>query len=71
MLAPPTAGAVLLSFGAGNIPHLTPNLLKTLKNATANGVFIINISQVMQGGVSSAYETGHVKIIAVNILPCK
>lgn len=49
MLAPPIQGAVLLSFGAGNIPHLTPNLLQTLKNATENGVFIINVSQVLQG----------------------
>lgn len=62
MLAPPTVGAVLLSFGAGNIPHKTPNLLQILKNATTSGVLIINVSQVMRGGVSLAYEAGHVKI---------
>lgn len=53
-------GVVLQTFGAGNIPSLREDLLEELKLACQRGVIIINITQCLQGSVSSEYETGRV-----------
>ena len=50
---------VMRTFGSGNAP-LSPWLIKALKEASANGKTIINISQCMAGSVEMGrYDTGY------------
>jgi L-asparaginase len=59
MLAPPLAGAVLLTYGAGNGPVGTPGFLDALAEASARGTVVVNISQCLRGSVDqSKYATG-------------
>ena len=59
-LQPPLEGAVLQSFGAGNVPSNREDLLAEFKAATTRGVVLVNITQCQQGVVMSVYETGKV-----------
>lgn len=58
MLAEPTQGAVLQTFGSGNVPSNNQGLLLALKNAVDRGVIIVNVSQCLQATVNAIYETG-------------
>ncbi len=50
---------VMRTFGSGNAPQ-SPWLLRALKEGTANGKVIVNISQCMQGAVEmSRYDCGY------------
>lgn len=50
---------VMRTFGSGNAPQ-SPWLIKALKEASANGKTIINISQCMAGSVEMGrYDTGY------------
>jgi lysophospholipase len=53
----PTEGCVLETFGAGNAPH-RKDVVEALREATARGVVIVNITQCSQGSVSDKYAAG-------------
>ncbi|KAF2361802.1 L-asparaginase type I [Trinorchestia longiramus] len=54
----PVKGAVLQTYGSGNIPSNRTDIVEVLQKAAQDGVLIINITQCMHGGVESIYETG-------------
>jgi L-asparaginase len=59
VLAPPTEGLVLETYGAGNFPAANAELCAPLRDAVARGVVIINCSQCHGGAVrQSLYSTG-------------
>ncbi len=59
MLAPPTAGVVLETYGAGNFPSTDPALLDVLRRAIDRGVVVVNCSQCHGGAVrQDLYSTG-------------
>lgn len=59
MLAPPLAGLVLQSYGAGNGPVAMPGFLDALDAASARGTVIVNLTQCQRGGVDQTkYATG-------------
>jgi lysophospholipase len=60
VLQEPTAGVVIQSYGAGNIPSNQPELIDALKKAVARNVLIVNITVCLQGSVVSIYDTGKV-----------
>ncbi|KDN39943.1 asparaginase-domain-containing protein [Tilletiaria anomala UBC 951] len=55
ILAEPTQGVVLETFGAGNAGS---SLLDLFAEASARGVVIVNITQCLQGTVSNIYAAG-------------
>ena len=55
MMAAPIQGVVLETFGAGNAPS---TLLEVFREAAQRGVVIVNITQCLQGTVSSIYAAG-------------
>ncbi|XP_076045663.1 L-asparaginase-like [Oratosquilla oratoria] len=57
-LLPPIQGAVLQTYGAGNMPSNRNDIMEVLKEATERGVLIVNTTQCMHGGVEAIYETG-------------
>lgn len=57
MLAAPTQGIVLETYGAGNAPART-DLLEALKEASDRGVVIVNCTQCRKGLVTDVYATG-------------
>ncbi|KAJ2795950.1 hypothetical protein H4R21_004907 [Coemansia helicoidea] len=57
LLAPPIAGVVLETFGAGNAPDSKPAILGALAEASARGVVIVNVTQCQRGNVSDLYAT--------------
>ncbi|KAI8086569.1 asparaginase-domain-containing protein [Halteromyces radiatus] len=57
MLAAPTEGVVLETYGAGNAPA-RPELLQALKEASDRGVVIVNCTQCRKGLVTDVYATG-------------
>jgi lysophospholipase len=61
VLQEPTAGVVIQSYGAGNIPSNQPELIDALKKAVARNVLIVNITVCLQGSVVSIYDTGKVR----------
>ena len=56
----PLRGAVLLTYGAGNIPDNRPDLLAALESATQRGIIIVNCTQCFRGSVSESYVAGSV-----------
>lgn len=57
--SPELRAIVMRTFGSGNAPQ-APWLLETLREATARGIVVINISQCMAGSVEmSRYDTGY------------
>lgn len=59
LLAPPIAGLVLETYGVGNAPDQDAALLGVIKEATAQGIVIVNCTQCMKGTVAmEAYATG-------------
>ena len=59
-LEPPLKGAVLQTYGAGNIPSNRTDLVDALREATARGVILVNCTQCMHGQVADLYATGKV-----------
>jgi lysophospholipase len=57
MLAAPTQGIVLETYGAGNAPARA-DLLEALKEASDRGVVIVNCTQCRKGLVTDVYATG-------------
>ena len=57
-LQPPTRALILMSFGSGNAPNESAGFLDALREATARGVVILNISQCRKGRVVADYATG-------------
>ncbi|CAL4059591.1 unnamed protein product [Meganyctiphanes norvegica] len=57
-LQPPTKGAVIQTYGAGNMPSNRKDILEALIEATTRGVIIVNITQCLHGTVETLYETG-------------
>ncbi|XP_039281443.1 LOW QUALITY PROTEIN: L-asparaginase [Nilaparvata lugens] len=57
-LQPPLEGAVLQTYGAGNVPSNRSDLIEVFREATDRGVIIINCTQCSKGAVSDIYETG-------------
>ncbi|KAI8336549.1 asparaginase-domain-containing protein [Chlamydoabsidia padenii] len=57
MLAAPTQGVVLETYGAGNAPARA-DLLNALKEASDRGVVIVNCTQCRKGLVTDVYATG-------------
>ncbi|KAJ2610687.1 hypothetical protein H4S08_003499 [Coemansia sp. RSA 1365] len=56
-LAPPIAGIVLETYGAGNAPDTRPAILEALAEASKRGVVIVNVTQCQRGNVSDLYAT--------------
>ena len=57
-LKPPIAGVVLQCYGAGNMPNNREDVLQLLKDANANGIIILSVTQCTHGSVSGLYATG-------------
>ncbi|KAL6636441.1 asparaginase-domain-containing protein [Neocallimastix sp. 'constans'] len=53
-------GVILESYGAGNAPDKRKDLLQALKEATDQGIIIVNCTQCTKGSVSDIYATGKV-----------
>eukprot|EP00826_Nyctotherus_ovalis_P066041 TRINITY_DN9735_c0_g1_i9.p1 TRINITY_DN9735_c0_g1~~TRINITY_DN9735_c0_g1_i9.p1 ORF type:complete len:549 (-),score=145.45 TRINITY_DN9735_c0_g1_i9:442-2088(-) len=53
-------GIVLETYGTGNFPSNRPELLEIIKNAVADGVLVINISQCSDAMVSDSLGDGKV-----------
>ncbi|XP_030370712.1 L-asparaginase [Scaptodrosophila lebanonensis] len=60
VVSEPMRGVVLQTFGAGNVPTQSEELLDELRSAVDRGVLIINITQCGNGMVAPIYETGKV-----------
>jgi len=58
VLAPPVAGLVLETFGAGNAPTLDDELFEALAEATARGVVVVNCTQCLRGRVDMGGYVG-------------
>ncbi|MBX3268619.1 MAG: type I asparaginase [Sandaracinaceae bacterium] len=63
-LAPPLAGLVLESFGAGNAPDRDDDLIGVLRAASERGVVIVNVSQCLKGHVRPSYAAGQALVDA-------
>ncbi|XP_026280451.1 L-asparaginase-like [Frankliniella occidentalis] len=59
-LAPPLKGAVLQTYGAGNVPGNRTDLLEALREAAARGIILVNCTQCMHGQVADLYAMGKV-----------
>ncbi|KAL6060146.1 asparaginase [Balamuthia mandrillaris] len=57
-LKPPMRGLVLQTFGSGNAPSARKRFVELIKEATARGMVIVNVTQCEKGFVSSDYEAG-------------
>jgi len=57
-IAPPLKGLILQTFGAGNGPDGDTYFLKTLREACARGLVIVNVTQCHKGCVEAHYATG-------------
>lgn len=55
-LQPPMRGVVLQSFGAGNIPSNREDMLQALKDASQNGMIIVNCTQCTTGKFLSHFK---------------
>lgn len=53
----PTQGVVIETYGSGNVPTNRPDLLRIFKEASDQGVVIVNCTQCRHGRVSDSYET--------------
>ncbi|KAK3926707.1 L-asparaginase [Frankliniella fusca] len=59
-LAPPLKGAVLQTYGAGNVPGNRTDLLEALREASERGMILVNCTQCMHGQVADLYAMGKV-----------
>ncbi|WP_022835080.1 asparaginase [Salisaeta longa] len=59
VLAPPVQGVVLECYGSGNAPHANTDFLEALREATARGVVIVDVTQPLYGTADlELYATG-------------
>jgi lysophospholipase len=63
-LRPPLEGLVLETFGSGNAPDRTDDLLGALRDATDRGVVIVNVTQCQKGRVKTSYAAGQALVDA-------
>ncbi|HHH29765.1 MAG TPA: type I asparaginase [Polyangiaceae bacterium] len=63
-LSPPLEGLVLETFGAGNAPRRSDNLVGVLYEASKRGVVIVNVTQCLRGCVRTRYRTGQALVDA-------
>lgn len=56
-------GVVLQTYGAGNVPISSTELILEFKSACDRGVLIINCTQCSSGYVSAKYATGKVRCL--------
>ena len=52
----------------GNVPSNRTDLIEELRQATANGVLIINTTQCCHGAVEAIYETG-AALLEAGVIP--
>jgi lysophospholipase len=65
VLAAPTEGCVLETFGAGNCTHRA-EVVDALREASERGVVIVNVTQCAHGRVVDSYAAGsHLKELGV------
>ena len=69
-LQEPTKAAIILSYGAGNIPSNRPEFIQEFKNAADRGIILVNITQCVVGGASDEYECGRILTEAGVALGC-
>lgn len=67
-LAPPTEGLILETYGSGNGPSDSPEILGVLRDAVDRGVVVVNVTQCHRGHVSTVYEAG-VALAEVGVVP--
>lgn len=67
-LAPPVRGAVLETFGTGNVPDNRPELLDVLRRARERGVVLVNCTQCHRGSVDTSYATS-ATLAEVGVVP--
>jgi L-asparaginase len=59
LLAPPVAGLLLQTYGAGNAPAGLPGFVDTLAAASADGIVVVSVSQCPHGRIDqAAYASG-------------
>lgn len=68
MLAAPTRGLVLETYGAGNAPN-RPELLDAIREACERGVVIANVTQCARGSVELVYALGY-SLAAAGVVGC-
>jgi lysophospholipase len=57
-LRPPMKGCILLTYGAGNAPDSRQTFLQVLREASDNGVVVVNCTQCVKGTVTGDYAAG-------------
>ncbi|CAL4058664.1 unnamed protein product [Meganyctiphanes norvegica] len=67
-LQPPTKGAVIQTYGTGNMPSNRKDIIEALAEATARGVIIANNTQCLHGILEILYETGEA-LVQANVIP--
>ena len=60
-------GAVVLTFGAGNGPDKSEDVMSAFTEASQRGVLMLNITQCLQGQVEAAYATGTVSYFHIGM----
>ncbi|XP_037800011.1 L-asparaginase 1-like isoform X1 [Penaeus monodon] len=63
-LQPPISGAIIQTYGAGNMPSNRTDIMEVLRDATKRGVILVNTTQCMHGAVDTIYETGEALVSA-------
>jgi L-asparaginase len=71
LLSDKVKGAILLSYGAGNIPDQNQALVDLIKNAIERGVVIVNITQCQNGAVNSTTYAAGAELIKAGVLSGK
>lgn len=59
---------IVLIWFLGNVPSNRTDLIEELRQATANGVLIINTTQCCHGAVEAIYETG-AALLEAGVIP--
>ncbi|CAG8518882.1 9763_t:CDS:10 [Dentiscutata erythropus] len=68
LLAPPIEGVILETYGAGNAPDTRDDIMRTLNEAAARGIVIVNCTQCKKGTVTDIYATGKA-LAKVGVVP--
>uniref|UniRef100_A0A0N5AJT7 asparaginase n=1 Tax=Syphacia muris TaxID=451379 RepID=A0A0N5AJT7_9BILA len=67
-LQPPTAGVVLQTYGAGNMPTRRKDIINEIKKAVDRGCLVVNCSQCVRGQVDVNYATGK-QLYDIGVIP--
>ncbi|TPE54145.1 asparaginase [Maribrevibacterium harenarium] len=71
LLGEQVKGAILLSYGAGNIPDQNQALVDLIKSAIGRGVVMINITQCQNGAVNSTTYAAGAELIKAGVISGK